>query len=133
MSTLNDFYSQLLTKRSDDLNQHVEDLKKLEAYSVCAKDTLTYIQKFISNQSNELKNLLSLDKITNETCDVSHQVLNNVINSLKSVEEESLKNYYIKLGAAEFIKKDMTDMVNSRARAQEAAQEAPASTPEQEE
>jgi len=133
MSTLNDFYSQLLAKRSDELNQHVEELKKLEAYAVCAKDTLLYIQRFVSTQSAELQNLLSSDKITKESCDVGHQVLNNVMSSLRSVEEESIKNYYVKLGAAEFIKKDMTDMVNSRAHAQEAAQEAPASTPEQQE
>jgi hypothetical protein len=123
MTMTNTDYGQLLAKRSTDLNQRLEELKKLEAYAVCAKDTLAYMQKFISTQSTELNNMLATEKITKEAHHISHDVLNNVARSLKSIEEESLKNYYVNLGIAEFIKQDMTDIVNSRALAQEAEQE----------
>ena len=106
-------YTQVLVKRSADLNQRLEELKKLEAYVICTKDTLAYMIKFINSQSAELNSMLSLDKITKNTHSVSHEVLNNVAQSLKSLEEESLKNYYMKLGIANFIKQDISDITNS--------------------
>lgn len=106
-------YAQVLVQRSADLNQRLEELKKLEAYVICTKDTLAYMIKFINSQSTELNSMLSLDKITKDTHIVSHEVLNNVAQSLKLLEEESLKNYYMKLGIANFIKQDISDITNS--------------------
>ncbi|NBO55544.1 MAG: hypothetical protein EBU84_13360 [Actinobacteria bacterium] len=109
----------MLAKRSVELNQHIEDLKKLEAYAVCARETFLQIQKFAETQSLELKSLQSSEKITNETFEVTHQVIANFLKVLKSIEENSVKDYYVKMGASEFIKKEMTDIVNAQALKQE--------------
>lgn len=122
MNMPNDVYGQMLARRSSELNQHIEELKKLEAYAVCAKDTLLYMQKFVDSQVSELQSLISSDRLSKDAAEVSQEVLNNVMRSLKSIEEESLKNYYMKLGSTEWIKKDMTELVNSRALAQSAEQ-----------
>lgn len=119
----NEDYELLLSKRNAELNQYIEELKKLEAYAVCAKDSFTQAQKFAESQSQELKTLQASEKISRETLDISHQIITNFLRKLKSVEEESLKNYYMKLGAAELIKKEMTDIVNTQALKQEAQNE----------
>lgn len=133
MITSNDVYGQILAKRSSELNQSIEELKKLEAYAVCAKDTLAHMQNFMNSQIAELQRLFSSEKISKQSVEITQEVLVNVMRSLKSIEEESLKNYYVKLGTTEFIKKDMTELVNSRALAQEAAQEAATSIQEHQE
>lgn len=112
---MDNMYGQSLDKKSSQLNQTLEDLKKLEAYAVCAKDTHVYIQRFVESQMRELQKLISEEKITKETFGVSADILQNTLNTLKSIEDETLKNFYIKLGVSEFIKKEMTDLVNERA------------------
>lgn len=111
-----DDYSQLIAKRSNELNHLIEDLKKLEAYAVCARDIFDHMQIVMSDQSTELKNLQSNEKITKETHDIAHTVIKNVLRSLKTMQDQSIKDYYLKLGATEFIKNDMTELVNSQAK-----------------
>jgi len=118
----NDLYGQFLDKKSSQLNHALEDLKKLESYAVCAKDTNVYFQNFVESQLRELQKLLSEKKISKESFDVSSDILRNTLNASKSVEDEALKNFYMMLGTTEFIKREMTDLVNERA-FQAAAQE----------
>lgn len=119
---MNNMYGQSLDKKSSQLNQTLEELKKLEAYAVCAKDTHAYMHRFIDTQMRELQKLLSEEKISRETFEVSGDILRNSLSALKTVEDEALKNFYMKLGVSEFIKREMTDLVNERA-FQAAAQE----------
>jgi len=114
MSTDREIYNQLLAKRSSDLNQCIEDLKNLEGYAVCARETKHFMQSFIDSQRIELQNLLSSNKITNESFEVCHSVLRNILNSLDNLQEEALKKFYTRAGVTEFIKKDMADLVNLR-------------------
>jgi len=110
----NDFYEQILSKRSNELNQVIEELKKLEAYTACAKDIFTYTQRHTEAQNFELQNLASAGKITKETLGACQDVLRNMLGSLKSIEEESVKNFYMKLGISEFLKKEMSDLASER-------------------
>jgi len=110
----NDFYGQLLSKRSNELNQVIEELKKLEAYAACAKDIFAHMQRTAEAQNFELQNLATTEKIAKVTLDVCQDVLRNMLVSLKSVEEESVKNFYMKLGISEFLKKEMSDLASER-------------------
>lgn len=115
-----DIYSQFLAKKSTKLNQVIEELKKLEAYAVCAKDTHAHMQQFVEAQRAELQNLLTSEKISNEAFEVSVNVLRNTLSTIKSIEDESVKSFYMKLGVSQHIKQELTELVNERALQEEA-------------
>lgn len=108
LSLLND----LIENKTNAVNAHIENLKKLEGYSFAGREITAKFNSYLTQQTSEIQALAASQKISQEIASVALTILENFKKIVKETEEESMKIFFVKQGETLAENQDLTNLLS---------------------
>ena len=108
LSLLND----LIESKTNAVNAHIENLKKLEGYSFAGREITAKFNSYLTQQASEIQALAASQKISQEIASVALTILENFKKIVKETEEESMKIFFVKQGETLAENQDLTNLLS---------------------
>jgi len=102
----------LIESKTNAVNAHIENLKKLEGYSFAGREITAKFNSYLTQQASEIQALAVSQKISQEIASVALTILENFKKIVKETEEESMKIFFVKQGETLAENQDLTNLLS---------------------